>query len=481
MNATRHRRHPDKHSQSGVALLIAISALLLISVVAMSLIVAAGMETSLSGNYRSLTSAYYAARSGLEEGRGRLLPRNPNYFNATSPAFIPATLALGQVRYVTNPVGGEDVLTAYPDNEYASEFGGSPPPASIRTIASVSPVAAAGISGAPYKWVRINPITEASINLDVNHDGVQDPATLLYFDGQSLNLNSAGQQALEVTSLAVLPNGTQKILQYVVAPVILTLNFSAAVTAIGTFDGASDFGNQSAGFGIRGTDFCNPAAERLAVAGTNSTSVGNLTPKLTPAGNYLGNGYVPGPPPVASIGSNASAMQNFQDPLHPSQTLDLTTIAGLNQLVSEIQSSADYTVSDCSNTSNLGSAGSPTVVVVTGNCNLSGNPSPPGSGILLVQGDVQYVDHPYDGLILAIGTGVFQQQASRLTHFYGSLVLAQTQDPATGAPLGAPGTPTLGWLGGAGNPNLQYDSCLVANAQPAITYKPLSFREISQQ
>jgi hypothetical protein len=97
-----------------------------------------------------------------------------------------------------------------------------------------------------------------------------------------------------------------------------------------------------------------------------------------------------------------------------------------------------------------------------------------------VQGDVQYVDHPYDGLILAIGTGVFQQQASRLTHFYGSLVLAQTVNPTTHAPLGAPGTPTLSWLGGTGNPNLQYDSCLVANAQPAITYKPLSFREISQ-
>jgi hypothetical protein len=112
---------------------------------------------------------------------------------------------------------------------------------------------------------------------------------------------------------------------------------------------------------------------------------------------------------------------------------------------------------------------------------LSGNPSPPGSGILLVQGDVQYVDHPYDGLILAIGTGVFQQQASRLTHFYGSLVLAQTVNPANGAPLAAPGTPTLNWLAGTGNPNLQYDSCLVANSQPAITYKPLSFREISQQ
>src|SRR6266403_561675 len=101
MNVTLHRRR--KHSEAGVALLIAISALLLISVVAIALIVAAGMETSLSGNYRSSTGAYYAARAGLEEGRGRLLTRNPDYFNATSPAFIPPTLTLHQVRYVTNP------------------------------------------------------------------------------------------------------------------------------------------------------------------------------------------------------------------------------------------------------------------------------------------------------------------------------------------------------------------------------------------
>jgi hypothetical protein len=481
MNAIRHRR--PKGSQSGVALLIAISALLLISVVAISLIVAAGMEASLSGNYRSSTSAYYAARAGLEEGRGRLLPTNPNYFNTTSPSFIPPMLALGQVRYVTNPVGTENVLADYPDGEYASEFGTGPSPGTTQTIASVSPVAAAGISGAQYKWVRINPITEASINLDVNGDGVKDSATVLFFDGQHLNVSSAGRQALEVTSLAVLPNGTRKILQYVVAPVVLTMNFPSAVTAIGTYTGTTNFGNQSAGFGISGADFCyptDPSKERYAVAGTNSTSTANLTAKLTPADNYPGTGANPGPPSAASLGDNAAAMQNFPDPLSPNKTLDLTTIAGLNQLVSEIQSAADHTVADCSDPSNFGSASNPTVVVVMGNCSLSGNPSPPGSGILLVQGDVQYVDHPYDGLILAIGTGVFQQSASRLTHFYGSLVLAQVKDPSTGAPLAAPGTPTLDWTSGTGNPNLQYDSCLVTNAQPTVTYKALSFREISQ-
>jgi hypothetical protein len=258
------------------------------------------------------------------------------------------------------------------------------------------------------------------------------------------------------------------------------LNFPAAVMATGTYAGGTNFGNQSSGFGISGVDFCRPGGQQYAVSGTNATSAANLATAMAPAVNFPGTGSSAGPPATASISDSSASMQAFPDPLHPGQSLDLTSSAGLNQLVSEIQSIADFTTSDCSDATKLGSASQPTVVMVTGNCSLSGNPSPPGAGILLVQGDVQYVDHPYDGLILAIGTGAFHQSAARPTHFYGSLLLAQTISPVTGLPLGAPGSPTLDWLSTTGNPNLQYDSCIVANATPAITYKPLSFREISQ-
>src|SRR5262249_20513485 len=171
----------SKNREAGVVLLIAIFTLMLVSVLAISLIVAAGTESSLSGNYRSATSGYYAAKAGLEEARGRLLPRNPDYFNATSPSFIPATgaapLGLHEVRYVTNPAGAESTLSAYPDTEYDAEFGsGALGAATVRTIASMAPTA--GIPGPLYKWVRINPITERSINLDVNGDHVKDSTTL---------------------------------------------------------------------------------------------------------------------------------------------------------------------------------------------------------------------------------------------------------------------------------------------------------------
>src|SRR5580765_309759 len=116
-------RKPSKtrRSEAGVALLISIFVLLLISIVAIALIVSSGTESSLAGNYRSATGVYYAALAGLEEARGRLLGNSASSFkNTAPPGFLPApgtALPIGYVRYVLNPGPGDgNVLTTYPDN-----------------------------------------------------------------------------------------------------------------------------------------------------------------------------------------------------------------------------------------------------------------------------------------------------------------------------------------------------------------------------
>src|SRR5437899_1952 len=178
MKANNRKRR--NHSQSGVALFIAIFVLLLITAVAISLVIAAGGESALAGNYRSSTSVYLAGTAGLEEARGRLLPTSSEYFNLTVPGFIPAVpLLVGQALYVVNPAPGEPagvaLLGNYPDTEYATEFA-APPPANPPTIASVSTVTSGGTTyyGPLFKWVRITPATERSINTDVNGDTVLD-------------------------------------------------------------------------------------------------------------------------------------------------------------------------------------------------------------------------------------------------------------------------------------------------------------------
>ena len=81
----KHKRQFDEHcSERGVALLIAIFALLLISVVGIALIVSTGTDSALARNYRTSTGAYYAALAGLEEGRGRLLWKNSALSHASA-------------------------------------------------------------------------------------------------------------------------------------------------------------------------------------------------------------------------------------------------------------------------------------------------------------------------------------------------------------------------------------------------------------
>src|SRR5690348_11142040 len=121
-------------NEAGIALLIAIFVLLLISVVAIALIVSAGTETALAGNYRSSTSVYYAASAGLEEVRARLRSNNPNSFKNTGPAgFLPNPFLVCSPSYILNPAAGETVApwtsgstssSPYFDNEFVQELGG---------------------------------------------------------------------------------------------------------------------------------------------------------------------------------------------------------------------------------------------------------------------------------------------------------------------------------------------------------------------
>src|SRR5689334_18501930 len=108
--------------EAGIALLIAIFVLLLISVVAIALVVSSGTESALAGNYRSSTGVYYAALSGLEEARGRLLSKNPDAFSTTNAGnFLPPPpLIVGNTYYLINPANGEaitpwDLSSTYPD------------------------------------------------------------------------------------------------------------------------------------------------------------------------------------------------------------------------------------------------------------------------------------------------------------------------------------------------------------------------------
>ena len=476
------KRQSNQKSEQGVALFIAIFALLLVSVVAMSLMSMAGTETALNSNYKSSVQAFYDARAGVEEGRGRLWTGSPNALGGfvTAPG---TTMGVGQVRYILNPAAGETVnptdMSAgnrYADRQYATEWGGNPP-TSAPTIGSVS--TQAGVPGPLYKWVRITPRTELSAGIDVNGDGTLDNANPLYYDGTQQMLsnqipaNDTAYQVFEVTALSVTPAGGQRMVQYTVSPTVLNLNFPSALT----FDGPTPIYNapNSNPSGMNGNDRSgsNTLAGCAVPVQAAKPAIGVVTSGDVPAAtsgipnnrlsNYVGSGGAP------SVGNVSGLLSSNEQ-----------TVASLQNLVQSITQVANNVLTgpvSSLSAAQLGSATNPQITVVNGDLTLSGGGT--GYGVLVVTGNFTFSgDWGWRGAVLVIGQGNMQENGGGNNEFDGAVLVAKTLDSA-GNPLAALGTPTLNWTGGGGN-GVFYDSCWINNATAGVTYKVLSFREIGQ-
>ena len=486
----------SRKSERGVALFIAIFALLLISVVALALMVMAGTETSLNSNYKSSVQAFYDAKAGVEEARGRLWAGHPNSIAAL--LIDPATgmMPVGKAVYILNPAGAEVVnpidMSAgnqYADRQYINEWGGNPP-ATATTTASVS--TQAGVPGPLYKWVRITPRTEKSENVDVNGDGFTDPVNPLYYDGAQqfpyssvtgpiVGLNPVGStqyQVFEVTALAVTPSGSQRMVQYTVSQTNMNLQFPSALT----FDGLTPTYNapNSNPFDMNGNDRSgsNPAPTCTVPVQLSKPAVGVISPAdiATAASgipsnrlnHYLGSG---GTPSVANV-----TLPTNED-----------SVSSLNNLVAQIAKAGTVVTGPASQGSiNLGSASNPQITVVqadpnvpgsTGDLTLTGNNT--GYGILVVTGTLTFSGNSgWRGIVLVVGQGSLQENGGGNNEYDGAMLVAKTLD-AQGHPLATLGAPVVNWNGGGGN-GVYYDSCWIANASKGLNYSVLSFREISQ-
>ena len=466
MNVQAKRRRQS--SEAGVAMLIAIFVMLLIGVVAITLILSSGTESALAGNYRSATSAYYAALAGLEEGRGRLPSKSPNSVSNANVFGANFTLPLppDRVFYITNPANGENVLTAYPDGEYQQEFGSPPLAANTYSTPSVSPVPSAGIPGQLYRWVRINALTGQALKFNTSIGPGR-----VYFDGTNLTNTPNAAQALEITSLAVLPNGTQKMLQYVVSPASLNaMSFPAALTLVGTSPVFTP-GTPPTQFPVNGNDQSGPAFQPCpSPPGSSVSAIGYTTGSdhsgitATPPANYPGVG---GSATVASVNSVS---------LPPS----LQTLKGLNALVQSISQSADVALPGPAVASQMPSymsATNPQTVVVNGDLDLTGW-NLTGYGTLLVTGNLTYdAESSWEGIVLVIGKGTIISKYDGSGEFDGAVFVARTVD-AFNNPVDPPTQPSVTVSTGNGGHGIFYSSCWINAAQKPTTYNILSFREI---
>jgi hypothetical protein len=473
----------SKKSQRGVALFIAIFALLLISVVALALMVMAGTETSLNSNYKSSVQAFYDARAGVEEARGRLWLGSPNSIMNLLVSPVTGVMAVGQVAYIRNPANAEVVNpldmssgNPYADRQYTNEWFAAPP-ATSTLIASIS--AQAGVPGPLYKWVRITPKTERAANMDVNGDGNLDNTQPLFYDGTQQMLanqvpaTSTAFQVFELTALSVTPSGSRRMVQYNVAATNLNLKFPSALT----FDGLTPNYNapSSNPFDMNGNDRsganqmagctipAQPAKPAVGVLNPADITVAESTIPANRLNHYLGSGGTP------SVGDISSLLPQSEQ-----------TVSNLQDVVQKITDVANNVIQGPANSltaAQLGTATTPQITVVNGDLTLNGNNT--GYGILVVTGNFTFSGNSgWRGIVLVVGQGNMIENGGGNNEFDGAVLVAKTLD-AAGRPLTTLGQPILNWNGGGGN-GVYYDSCWINNATSGLTYKVLAFREISQ-
>ena len=506
----RHKH--QKRSERGVVLIIVLISLTLLCTIGILMMLNAGTESLLNRNYRSSTRVYYAALSGLEEARGRMWALRPDsILPQLNVAGTPVPVT--SVFYIVNGNGINPTDLAagniYADTEYQQEFGKPVDRANVQPfINSNASAVVAGLNGPSYQWVRITPVTEFALNINVDgnvNGGGLDNTTPLYYYKPSQAANGGltlasnnGSQAFELTALAVLPDRSRKMLQYVIAPASLGssgLAFSSALTLDGPVGQYAP--PLSSDFWVNGTDqsggtgtTCSPLEPPKYAVGVLKQNDYNTVVNAVPPGylqtHYAGAGSTP--PSVAEV-SNSLAW-SFQD------------VNSLNGLVQNVTQSADYVVQPVSGQTavstlpGFGSPCSPVTTVVQGDLTLTESsfpplvsPSPPscngvsassatGYGLLVVTGNLSLSgDVSWNGIILVIGQGTMTMTSYGYGKIVGAVVLANTTDTSSNPKLRPV---TFNALNSQGNLGFYYNSCWVNAVQKLTPYKALSFREIPQ-
>lgn len=204
---------PSDSRERGVALLLALIVILLLSGLAVSLALLTDSEVRLGQTAQAQGRVFNAAMGGLEEARGRLNGSAPDTITASLPTTI------SQVLYIVNssssdPVQPTNSSSKYYDSEYSHEFPGGFASATVLPNINSDQPGAGTSTSIPYKWVRITLETEASAHRDINQDGVLNSTAPIYWDGTEETLSPAGATLVfALTALAVDSTKVMKILQ----------------------------------------------------------------------------------------------------------------------------------------------------------------------------------------------------------------------------------------------------------------------------
>src|SRR5579864_8298066 len=281
---TLNYERSSRERQRGIALLMVLIALLIISALTAGAILLSNTETSISANFRDEQLAFFSAKAGIEEARDRM---QAGVANTLRTASLPTTLpgASGSVLYILNPANGETVApwngsssTTYPDDEICKETSTISCSSNLPNLSSCNTwcvsTTASGVYGVspvlPWKWVRLmlkqnNALSAYSTN------GSSSSGSQVCWNGTNEETTSCSVPNLPVytlTALAVTPTGSRRMIQAEIAEDRLNFSASSALTLDGTGDTYS--APSSNPFNVNGIDS----------AGCGSTTTGPAIPAV---------------------------------------------------------------------------------------------------------------------------------------------------------------------------------------------------------
>ena len=501
-------------SQRGIAMMVALLALLLLAAIGMGLMFMADTENSVNNNYRDSQKAYFAARAGAENVR--LLLANGATLNAKAMGLtMPSSTANTGMIYVMNPTSSEAIdptsttgatLTDNPylDNQLCWEkYTGLTTLAPTPTAGPCSGTQLLGASTAysapvmtstdvpnwnganalPFKWVRITnkqnlmgaigqKVSAAAANgAQVCWNGSKEVAIA---GGSCLAQTPQMMPVWELTSLATTPRvgqnpGSRRIVQMEVAlaPPINPPGAVAAEAPIGMH------GNLQ----VNGYDNCT------------CTTTEASRPGKTCDGSHLSVFSAAGITEVGQAGTLTSGIGTGLTTYNPDGTVKVqgSTAANqpwpydVNQMIADYKTGAQNATTSPWNFS-CGSSGcgtqagpnfgdyptglpdapaytngaAPATVYVPGNVQLTGGAS--GSGILIIDGDLDvHGGLNFYGLILVKGQITFSGGGASKVNLYGAILAGQDVNAQDGMVDGD----SIG-----GSFNFNYDSCAL-NLMPS--------------
>ncbi len=518
-------KRPGSSRERGIALIVCLFALMLLSALGVGLMYMADTETSVNTNYRDSQRAYFGAVAGLEEVRERLMPTAPVAIRIAPPTGLPGTANPNGVVYVANYTASVpknsiqpwNVGNAYFDSQLCNDnfdglllanMGANTPcpaaPAGTNWYRAPLPDSTSPFLGndsnISWRWVRITqkvnksavPNTAMATSYYTTGSSVSDNTRPICWDGLYQKPLPAGyatcddnpppgtspylKSVYRLTSLAIAPGGSRRMAQMEVAldPPFVT---NAALDT-------DDFVNTSgSSVTVNGYDNCQCACT-LAVGGAAPTCVNRTT-----GAACTGNTYAIFTSQEVHNSGNPAIIAGTSPPVAEHQTFPYPLIELINKyktMAGAVDTrGAPYNMNctgsplNCGtvSTQQFGTAPNPfppldpnnpigvvnQISYIPGNVTLNAHTQ--GAGVLIVDGDLTIQGGmDFYGLILVKGVLTIQGSGQgQSTNVYGSIVAGQGSY-----------ADTIG-----GGVNLQFDRCALLNNMNPQPPLRLSFHEVS--